>query len=122
MGPVSLRFHCLAIIKAAQERPTVSDNIDLMTGQCEDYLTKYDPKNDIFPQAQMIDSAMIVYDMRSEECQEFNAKLGCSWLDEIHSKSDRDQVSFPYIVRSLKLKLPSNLEDDPGYRNKIYTD
>ena len=74
-----------------------------------------------FTQAQMIDSAFIVYDMQSDVCQEFNGKLGCSWLDEIHSNSDRDQISFPHVVKSLGLKLPSNMLDDPGYRDKIYT-
>jgi len=122
-GPVSLFFHCEAIIKASKtNRRTVSDDINVLNDQCEEYLKKYDPKEEVFTRAQMIDSAFIVYDMRSESCQEFNGKLGCSWLDEIHFKSDRDQVSFPHIVRSLELKLPSNLEDDPGYRNKIYTD
>jgi len=119
---MSLRNHCLVIQEAANKRPTVTDNLDVLWKQCERYLKIYDPKNERFTQAQMIDSAFIVYDMQSEICQEFNGKLGCSWLDEIHSNSDRDQISFPHVVRSLGLKLPSNTLDDPGYHDKIYTD
>ena len=31
-------------------------------------------------------------------CQKFIAELSCKWLDEIHCFSDRDQISFLYVL------------------------
>ena len=53
--------------------------------------------------------------MRSEKCRHFNGDLGCTWLDEIHCYSDRDQISFPYAMASMDIEeydLNLNVEHD----------
>ncbi len=69
----------------------------------------------------LIDTAFIVYDMRSTFCKEFNGDLGCSWLNEIHCYSDRDQISFPRIMTSSGLKLSPELQTSgQEERDRIY--
>ena len=66
----------------------------------------------------LIDSAFIVWDLRSERCQNFVATLSCTWLDEIHCYSDRDQVSFPYIFLQMGLQvIPTDVR--MNYHNTI---
>ena len=124
---VSLEAHCDTVVAAAKRRPTVSDNLDVLRTQCERYKEEHsNPKNHsipVFNQAPLIDSAFIVYDMRSTHCQKFNGDFGCSWLDEVHCYSDRDQISFPHVLATSGLRLSPEL-DIPGqeYRDRVYVD
>ena len=59
--------------------------------------------------------------MHSEKCRNFNADLGCTWLDEIHCLSDRDQVSFPYAMALMDvLEYDDNL--DPEHNHRVFVD
>jgi len=118
---VTLEAHCRTVIHAGQRRPSVSDNITVLSKQCEIYRQKYSNiSSQVFDQAPLVDTAFIVYDMRTEVCQKFNGDLGCSWLDEIHCYSDRDQISFPHIVAS-GLKLSRKLHiSGHEFRDRVY--
>jgi hypothetical protein len=129
---VHFMHHCDTIIEASQERPTVSDDLDSVKYQCSTYFnqtssrhqqqgqnspqqsqsnTTVDTTNSLpWPQQDhsvlddaLIDSAIIVWDLRSERCQNFIATLTCTWLDEIHCYSDRDQISFPHVFHKMGL-------------------
>ena len=122
--------HCHAIIEVSRKRPTVSDDIRSVQYQCSTYFRQI--KVPLPPPAQtslsnatldtkpslqqqqlyhnalddaLIDSAFMVWDLRSERCQNFVATLTCTWLDEIHCYSDRDQVSFPYVFQKMGLQV-----------------
>ena len=59
--------------------------------------------------------------MHSEKCRNFNADLGCTWFDEIHCFSDRDQVSFPYAMASMDIvEYDNNL--DPEHEHRVFVD
>ena len=118
----TLDAHCHTIVEAAKSRPTVSDNLEILVNQCQRYQQEIGegPTSRQQNVTDLIDSAFIVYDMRSSQCQKFNGDFTCSWLDEIHYESDRDQVSFPYVIHKSGLQLLSQV---PGYdlRDKVYT-
>jgi len=112
---VTLKNHCTTIIRASKRRPTVSDNITSLSEQCDMYNEKYHDERDlqsqVFHQQPMIDSAFMVFDMRSEACRQFNGNLLCSWLNEIHCHSDRDQISFSAILASSREHLLAPLNE-----------
>ena len=124
---VNLKAHCDNIIASAEQRPTVSDSLEVLRTQCERSeemlrtLTAQESKSEEFDEAPLVDTAFIVYDMRTPKCEEFNANLGCSWLDEIHCYSDRDQISFPVVLANSGLRLSPTLHL-PGHdrRERIY--
>ena len=59
--------------------------------------------------------------MRSSSCRKFIGNFGCSWLNEVHCYSDRDQISFPQVLASTGLRLSSKLElAGQEYRDRIY--
>jgi len=117
---VTLEAHCRTVIHAAQKRPSVSDDLSVLSKQCEKYNNITNISSQVFDQAPLVDSAFIVYDMRTEVCQKFNGDLGCSWLDEIHCYSDRDQIPFPHIVAS-GLKLSRKLHiSGHEFRDRVY--
>ena len=129
---VQFRHHCDAIAEAANKRPTVSDDLHSVQYQCSTYnkqvavplpsssslswSTGTTDMTSSFPPPEtqyhasalddaLIDSALIVWDLRSERCQNFVATISCTWLDEIHCYSDRDQVSFPYVFLQMGLQI-----------------
>ena len=118
--------HCDAIIEASNKRPTISDDLHSVQHQCSTYSNQTErlwPGAEASPDTvssssssssqrhhsplddALIDSAFIVWDLRSERCQTFVATMSCTWLDEIHCYSDRDQVSFPYIFLQMGLQV-----------------
>jgi hypothetical protein len=111
---VQFRHHCDAIVEASSKRPTVSDDLHSVQYQCSTYnkqaavplpspsslswsagttdMTSSFPPTETQYHASalddvLIDSALIVWDLRSERCQNFVATIGCTWLDEIHCYS-----------------------------------
>ena len=59
--------------------------------------------------------------MRSEKCRHFNADLGCTWLDEIHCYSDRDQISFAFAMASMDIEeYDPNL--NPELEHRVFVD
>ena len=125
---VNLKAHCKAVIAAADTRPTVSDDIDVLLRQCKLYEDMYKNStllsSEVFHHHQpFVDSAFIVYDMRSSVCRNFNSNFGHLWLKEIHCLSDRDQVSFPHIVASSKLRISPEMQiTGIEFRDRVYTD
>jgi len=124
---VNLMAHCGAIINAAKARPTVSDDLHALRTQCErgverlNNFTAQESRSEVFDKAPLVDTAFIVYDMRTPDCRQFNGNLGCSWLDEIHCYSDRDQVSFPVVVANSKLRLSPMLHKrGHEFRDRVY--
>lgn len=126
--------HCSAIVEASVKRPTVSDDLETLQSQCIAYhqaVTADGPDHITLPKRKiskchknligmydsifasseglsldkaLIDSAFMVWDMRTKRCQNFVADISCTWLDEIHCYSDRDQVSFPFIFLKMGLR------------------
>eukprot|EP00594_Rhizosolenia_setigera_P014163 CAMPEP_0178966900 /NCGR_PEP_ID=MMETSP0789-20121207/17198_1 /TAXON_ID=3005 /ORGANISM="Rhizosolenia setigera, Strain CCMP 1694" /LENGTH=442 /DNA_ID=CAMNT_0020652255 /DNA_START=861 /DNA_END=2186 /DNA_ORIENTATION=- len=125
---MTLQNHCNTLVNVGQtSRPTVSDDISVVFTQCNRYEKQF--KNDdtesgkVFSQHPLVDTAFIVYDMRSENCRKFNGDFGCSWLDEVHCYSDRDQIPFPAVLSYSGLKLsPDISEEGSEYRDRIYVD
>jgi len=113
---VDLKAHCATIAEAGIDRPALSDGLDTVSAQCSIYSKLYEEtetnnsthKSRVFHTNPMVDTAFIVWDMRSETCRTFNGNFGCLWLNEIHCYSDRDQVSFPQVVVSSGLELASS--------------
>ena len=121
--PLDLMSHCKVIIAAAVKRPTVSDSLAGLMYQCELYYKKFsdqsNPASQVFHQHPLIDSAVIVWDMRTEACRQYNGNMLCSWMNEIHCHTDRDQVSYSAVLASSGVHLVAGSEvDDRVYANK----
>ena len=112
---VTLNAQCDVVKSGFKDRPSISDSEYAIRTQCDGYVKKN------IRQTPLVDTAFIVYDMRSPACRNFNGNFLCSWLDEIHCHGDRDQISFPFIMDIFHLKLAPEL-DIPGleYRDQIY--
>lgn len=113
---VTLLNHCATLLKASSKRPNLSDGLESLSLQCALYygshlhLDSMDPRRQIFLQEPMIDSALMLFDMQSETCRQFNPNLACTWLNEIHCHSDRDQVSFPTSLASSGVRLSPSID------------
>eukprot|EP00594_Rhizosolenia_setigera_P001753 CAMPEP_0178952834 /NCGR_PEP_ID=MMETSP0789-20121207/8074_1 /TAXON_ID=3005 /ORGANISM="Rhizosolenia setigera, Strain CCMP 1694" /LENGTH=730 /DNA_ID=CAMNT_0020634007 /DNA_START=115 /DNA_END=2304 /DNA_ORIENTATION=- len=125
---VTLKNHCDTMTSnALKTRASVSDDINVMFTQCNRYEEQFNnddtESEKVFSQNPLVDTAFIVYDMRTENCRKFNNDFGCSWLDEVHCYSDRDQISFPVVLSSSGLKLSSDISTDGlEYRDRVYVD
>lgn len=110
--------HCETVVKALRSRPTVTDSMTALLHQCREYLR--DPKRhfnkDILSVA-MVDSAFMGFELGLGRCQRFVADLTCTWLDELHCYSDRDQISFPQVIRSMELRPKPRVYADPTVTN-----
>ena len=83
-------------------RPTVTDSPDAIIAQMRTYGPGASNMLDV---GWMADTAYFVRDMASERCRAFNAALGCAWMAELACFSDRDQLSFPWVLhRKLGLR------------------
>lgn len=76
-------------------RPPVTDSADMLKMQLEDY-----GGGTNFGVNDMSDTAYFFRNMASPRCRPFIEEFGCRWLNEITYYSDRDQVSFPWVLRS----------------------
>ena len=101
---VTLQDHCDAIVAAKTKRETVTDNVDILLAQCSLYYKKYTNMSvqgaHVFHQHPLVDSAFMMFDMQTERCRQYNEDLLGTWLNEIYSYSDRDQVSFSTALAS----------------------
>ena len=120
--------HCDLL--SSSRRKSVSDSQDGIKNQCSyynDYVNKhyenftYGTSSELLS-SYMVDSALFIRDMRSEECRKFNAELSCEWLQEIHCFSDRDQISFPFVLASMRVHEYNNINDDPVQKHRIFVD
>lgn len=115
------QHHCETILTSLLKRPDVTDSLGALLHQCRDYLhqpltTDDFNNNDDLLSLSLIDSAFIGWNLRTPECRNFIADLTCTWADEIQCHSDRDQVSFPHVLRQMKLKVLTS-PVDPVHHN-----
>jgi hypothetical protein len=110
--------HCDTVVNSIVARPNVTDSVDTLMEQCKTYQSLDLPGAEL--DRGLIDSAFIVWNQRSKRCRDFNAKLACTWSDEIQCYSDRDQISFPYILQRLGLRESSLTKWKNAFRNNIY--
>jgi len=73
---VNLQAHCGAILAAVRRRPTVSDSLHALSYHCKNFqkrlrkLTISDGiRSEVFEEAPLVDTAFLVYDMRTSECR-----------------------------------------------------
>jgi hypothetical protein len=105
-GPL-FKYHCEAIL--ASDRTDVTDDRGVIEKQCKDY-QELDAENySISLDTGLIDSGLILWDMGSDRCRDFNSKLSFTWAKETHCFGDRDQVSFPHALRSMAVRESSRV-------------
>lgn len=94
----SFSAHALTLTSAKRN---LTDSMQALQSQVDYYLREVD--DHALSQA-LIDSAFFVRDLSDQGCRDFNARLGIAWYYQIECFSDRDQISFPFVlVASLKL-------------------
>lgn len=111
--------HCETILDARAKRPRVTDSSNAIRTQCAKYLHDFQHPSLTLSDG-LVDSAMILWDQRNDRCKNFNADLSCTWSDELHCHSDRDQVSFPYALMSMRVQGQPNAQ--PANWHSIFHD
>jgi hypothetical protein len=110
--------HCETVVEALKIRHTVTDSMAALLHQCREYMQNAKGRFNVeILSRAMIDSAFMGWDLRQPHCQKFVADLTCTWLDELHCYSDRDQISFPHVIRSLQLHPKQQRYVDPVQTN-----
>jgi hypothetical protein len=109
--------HCETVVNSIEARPNVTDSVDTLLEQCKTYQS-YDLPGSSLNRG-LIDSAFIVWNHNSDRCRHFNAKLACTWSDEIQCYSDRDQIAFPYILQRMGLKESTSSKWKNATRNNV---
>ena len=139
--------HCNVV--SSTNRKDVSDTQSSIMEQCMYYqdimLNNYNNNHDItidhnlddnYLSSALIDSSFIIRDMSKDDCNIFNMRLSCTWLDEIHCFSDRDQISFPHVLSTMNVIEKDNVRaqqtkqqqhepiklKDPYLHHRVYVD
>ena len=99
-GIPRMMHHCQKIVDSLEGRPKVTDSPQAVREQCKYYIQHLG--HGILDQG-MIDSAFLVWHFNDQECREFNARLQCEILNQIHCFADRDQLAIPYAMGLLNL-------------------
>jgi len=110
--------HCDTVVNSIEARPNVTDSVDALLQQCKTYQS-HDLSGASLDRG-LIDTAFIVWNQRTPRCRDFNAKLACSWSDEIQCYSDRDQIPFPYVLQRLGIREHGSSKWKNATRNTIY--
>lgn len=116
------QHHCNTVVKAVKDRPTVTDSTTALLQQCKFY-RQHDASNKnntVALSRGLIDSAFLVWNHDSPKCRDFNRKLACSWSSEIRCFSDRDQISFPYVLQQMGLKESEISKASKGADSNLY--
>ena len=120
--------HCELL--SSSRRKSVSDSQHGVKTQCSYYnnfMNKnyadvpYSSSSELLS-SYMVDSALFIRDLSREECRAFNAELSCGWLQEIHCFSDRDQISFPYVLANMGVREHNDIQVDPIQKHRIFVD
>lgn len=123
-GPL-FKYHCETIL--ASNRKDVTDDRGVVDKQCKYYQELDAETYSVSLDSGLIDSALILWDMGSDRCRNFNSKLSCTWSNETQCFGDRDQVSFPHALRSMAVREPSpvlpteSMSKDKGFVGGIDT-
>lgn len=102
----TLSAHAQAILdSAAKHRRDVTDSPTAVQRQ----MRTYGALSHTLDHRSMADTAFIYRNFQTQECRDFNVLFDHYWLMEIARGSDRDQLSFPYVLhqrmRISRLKL-----------------
>jgi len=112
------KHHCETV---SDPKFTNTADHDEVRKQCSHYLQLGTDNNRISLNSGMIDSAVIAWDMSSERCRDFNTKITCTWLGEIECFGDRDQISFPEVLRAVGVYEPSPVSpDDVQHKDRLF--
>eukprot|EP00968_Pinguiococcus_pyrenoidosus_P013315 scaffold1213_cov256-Pinguiococcus_pyrenoidosus.AAC.8 len=103
--------HYEKLVKAAKGRPGLTDSLEALCEQAEAYIA--DDGEDVGVNV-MIDGAMFLLDYSTPRCKDFSTVLSCSWFNEVQCYSDRDQMSFPYVLTRALGKLSHILIKQTG--------
>lgn len=98
---LTLSRHATTIIDATRYRQA-TDSTAAIKSQVAAYFKRV-PDIDAFSVRALIDSAFFVRDLQKPRCRQVSAILGCAWLREISCHSDRDQISFPFVLHQMDL-------------------
>jgi hypothetical protein len=93
--------HCKTVKRAIEYRPNVTDSARSILQQCQQYIHEVQSQmggDFTFLDRTMVDTAFIIWNESTEQCNTFNAGFRCTMLDELHCHSDRDQISLPYVL------------------------
>jgi hypothetical protein len=88
-----------SISKDFKKRPLITNNITIVHEQARHYeqvATQFGHR-----EYHMIDSAILFHNLKFEEAKRFR----CLWQSEIQFWSDRDQISFPFVLAELSQGL-----------------
>ena len=96
--------HCNTVVGSIKRRPNVTDSTSTLLQQCQYYQQQRRQQALVSLDRGVIDSAFIVWNQHTSECRDFNARLACAWSREIQCYSDRDQISFPFILQEMGLR------------------
>ena len=95
-APPALATHTRTILEALAKRPNVTDDPELLRAQVCRYRRLSRAPQQLG--ANLIDSAIFARDLGSPRCARLNRRLGEAWLAAVQCGSDRDQVSFPFVL------------------------
>jgi hypothetical protein len=115
--------HCKTVVNAMAIRPTVTDSADTLQQQCRFYqeTAANATSVDLVPLHRgLIDSAFMIWNQDSQKCRDFNERLACSWSSEIQCFSDRDQISFPFILQQMGLRESAISKEKDGIRDSLF--
>ena len=98
LSHASYKAHCERLVNAVSARPDVTDSVKALQFECALNM-KYVGTE--FLDRALIDGALLVWDLRTPRCRKIVGDLTCSWFDEYHCNTDRDQVSFGRAVHSI---------------------
>ena len=98
-APPALGTHTRTILEALKRRPNVTDDPELLREQACRYrrLSRAPQQLGV----NLIDSALFARDLGSPRCARLNRRLGEAWLAAVQCGSDRDQVSFPFVLECM---------------------
>jgi len=108
--------HCHAILDSLTKRSGVTDSVKILMHQCEmyeDYMMEHEFDDRQISTSSfaiklehgLVDSALIIWNYGTSECRAFNEQFQCTLSDELQCHSDRDQVSIPFVMRQMGLRL-----------------
>jgi len=115
--------HCHVLLHTTRKKSPITDSRQSIQYQCDAYQNQTTSPT-LSLNDGMIDSALILWDMSTTKCQQFNSQLACTWLDETQCYGDRDQISFPQALRSMNNLYASKevAVQETMSRDRIYHD
>jgi len=111
--------HCDTVVNATRKRPTVTDSVGALLLQCHFYSNERRELG-VSMDRGLIDTAFMVWNQDTAKCREYNARLACTWSDEIQCHSDRDQIAFPKALGHSGVRESASSEGKNASVNHLY--